>query len=109
MSDHFAYISPGYGTNLLVSRTGHHISRVKATLDLFSTVGYFNYKFSLNPKKMRVFKYMFCSLAEFSSIFHPAVMDAYGNLGGLGPFCNKWGGGGGRSGVIFFLGGGVVG
>ena len=33
-------------------------------------------------------------------------MDAYRNLGGLGPFCNKWrwGGGGGGVGREFFFG-----
>ena len=65
-----------------------------------STVGYFNYKFSLNPKKMHIFKCMFCFVAEFSSIFHPTVMDAYRNLGGLGPFCNESGVGGWE--VIFW-------
>ena len=30
---------PRYGTNLPVSCTGHHISQIKVTLDLFSTVG----------------------------------------------------------------------
>ena len=31
--------SPGHGTNLPVSRTGHQISQIKVTLDLFSTIG----------------------------------------------------------------------
>ena len=98
--------SPGYGTNLPVSRTGHHISRIKATLDLFPTVAYFNCKFSLNPKKMRVFKCMFCFLTEFSSIFHPTCHGCLQKLGRPGPILQQvvvvGGGGGCGSRVIFW-------
>ena len=91
--------------NLLVSCKSHHISWMKATLDLFSTN--LNYKFSLNLKILRVFKCMLWFLAEFSSIFHPTCHGCLQKLGAayiyfersgevgllVVLFCWGWGGG----------------